>query len=302
MSDLVKPQSYGFNIENYDYIDVEYVPQRQFHFAMILALILHVAVILSVSFTIMPKRTLDPVFSLNIAMVEQEGGEPERASGENQPPVTTVTESNDQDAMAAATPKPQDSHSLPVLTTPQLATHRVEKPAAEEQPVSNSHPEELRSAPLKLSQVQPEVMNEVQPEQTSELPDFNATPHDHTNRVREKYINPEETATLEGFYAESWRLKVEHVATLNYPKAAQRLKLVGKLTLDVAIRADGTVHSVELVRSSGHEILDNAARQIVLLAAPYEPFSEELRKRYDILHIIRTWEFDQGDRLSSVDN
>ncbi|PIV71547.1 MAG: energy transducer TonB, partial [Rhodocyclales bacterium CG17_big_fil_post_rev_8_21_14_2_50_68_7] len=41
--------------------------------------------------------------------------------------------------------------------------------------------------------------------------------------------------------------------------------------LTVNIRADGSVESVEINKSSGQRILDAAAQKIVRLAAPYAP-------------------------------
>lgn len=63
-------------------------------------------------------------------------------------------------------------------------------------------------------------------------------------------------------YIEDWRLKVERVGNLNYPEAAKG-KLFGVLTLTVTIKSDGVVDKVEIERSSGHRILDDAARRIV---------------------------------------
>lgn len=100
-------------------------------------------------------------------------------------------------------------------------------------------------------------------------------------------------------YVEDWRMKVEKVGNLNYPEAAKQQKLYGQLQLTVSIRADGTVESVEINRSSGHKVLDAAARRIVELAAPYAPLPEDIRKDTDILSITRTWIFTRADQLAS---
>ncbi|HBN15764.1 MAG TPA: energy transducer TonB, partial [Pseudohongiella sp.] len=50
---------------------------------------------------------------------------------------------------------------------------------------------------------------------------------------------------------------------------------------------------------SGHQLLDMAAVEIVQLAAPFDPFPEELRGEVDILEIIRTWRFRPGNAFSS---
>jgi len=98
-------------------------------------------------------------------------------------------------------------------------------------------------------------------------------------------------------YLEGWRRKVERIGNLNYPEEAKRLGLHGSLILQVAVRADGTVASVRVVRSSGFNVLDKAAVRIVKLAAPYAPFPADIRAETDILDITRTWQFLSSNHL-----
>lgn len=100
-------------------------------------------------------------------------------------------------------------------------------------------------------------------------------------------------------YAEDWRVKVEKVGNLNYPEEAKRQKIYGSLQLIVNIKADGSVENVEIKRSSGHRVLDEAAIRIVNLAAPYAAFPEDIRKDTDILSIVRTWTFTRADQLDT---
>jgi len=100
-------------------------------------------------------------------------------------------------------------------------------------------------------------------------------------------------------YVEDWRGKVERVGNMNYPQQARDQKIYGRLTLTVSIRADGSVESVEINRSSGQRILDAAAMRIVKLAAPYAIFPPDIRKETDILSITRTWTFTSNDHLES---
>lgn len=97
-------------------------------------------------------------------------------------------------------------------------------------------------------------------------------------------------------YVEDWRQKVERVGNLNYPESA-RGKVYGSLVLTVAIKKDGELERVELNRSSGHKLLDEAALRIVRLAAPYAAFPEAVRRDTDILEITRTWTFTGADQL-----
>jgi protein TonB len=100
-------------------------------------------------------------------------------------------------------------------------------------------------------------------------------------------------------YVEDWRLKVERIGNLNYPAAARSKKLYGSLLLTVGIRADGSLDSIALDRSSGQKILDLAAQKIVETAAPYAPFPPDIRRDTDVIYITRTWTFGPGDSLTS---
>jgi len=97
-------------------------------------------------------------------------------------------------------------------------------------------------------------------------------------------------------YLEDWRLKIERVGTLNYPDAA-RGRLYGSLLLLVSIRADGSLDRVEIQRSSGVKVLDEAAVRIVELAAPFAPFPPDIRTDTDIIEIVRTWTFTNSDQV-----
>jgi protein TonB len=100
-------------------------------------------------------------------------------------------------------------------------------------------------------------------------------------------------------YVEDWRLKVESIGNRNYPEAARAQKLYGSLLLTVGIRADGSIETVVVDRTSGQKILDLAAIRIVELGGPYAPFPPNISRDTDILYITRTWSFSPGDSLTS---
>lgn len=101
-------------------------------------------------------------------------------------------------------------------------------------------------------------------------------------------------------YLEGWRKKIERVGTINYPQEAKRQGISGKLMLSVDIHPDGSVGDIVVSQSSGHALLDNAAIKIVNLAAPYAPIpANVLGEDYDMLTIIRTWNFDTSGSLQA---
>ena len=115
--------------------------------------------------------------------------------------------------------------------------------------------------------------------------------------VRSQRVNLADTRSLAGFYAADWARKVTRVGEMNFPDAARRLNLSTGPLLEVAIRADGSLREVRILRSSGNAELDRAARRIVKLAAPYPPFPAELRRQVDLLRIESPWRFDPGGRI-----
>jgi len=119
---------------------------------------------------------------------------------------------------------------------------------------------------------------------------------EYQKRPRKQFIGARASEYRFAQYEEDWRMKVERFGTLNYPAEA-RGRYYGSLRLTVTLRADGSVESVELDKSSGLKVLDQAAFRIVRMAAPYAAFPPEIRKDTDQLVITRTWFFGQGDRI-----
>jgi protein TonB len=106
-------------------------------------------------------------------------------------------------------------------------------------------------------------------------------------------------AAADAAYLHNWRARVEAVGNRYYPEASSRYGIYGDLRLLVAIRHDGEIENIEVLSSSGHAVLDEAAIRIVRMASPFDPFPPELRETTDRLEIIRTWKFSKN-RLSSV--
>jgi len=122
---------------------------------------------------------------------------------------------------------------------------------------------------------------------------------EYQKRPKRKFVGARTQEYRFATYVEAWRQKVERVGNLNYPAAAREQKIYGQLRMTVSIKADGSLEKIEINQSSGHQILDSAARRIVELAAPYSPFPEDIRKDTDILSITRTWTFTRQDSLAS---
>lgn len=94
-------------------------------------------------------------------------------------------------------------------------------------------------------------------------------------------------------YVRSWQESIERTGNLNYPEEARRRGLHGEVRMMVSINSDGSLRDIEVLQSSGHSVLDDAARRIVRQASPFEPFDERMAEKQDVLEIIRTWSFQR---------
>jgi len=119
----------------------------------------------------------------------------------------------------------------------------------------------------------------------------------YQERPKRRFIGARASEYRFAQYVDNWRLKIERIGNLNYPEEAKARRLYGSLQLTVAIKSDGEVESVEINRSSGYKVLDQAAVRIVRLAAPFDRFPDNIRTDTDILHITRTWTFTRADQV-----
>ncbi|QOC22968.1 energy transducer TonB [Wenzhouxiangella sp. AB-CW3] len=128
-------------------------------------------------------------------------------------------------------------------------------------------------------------------------PDRFAEARDFAERPRRKFISANTQEHLYAGYMRSWVAKVERIGNMNYPEQARRHNLSGSLVLSVDVLHDGSVEQIRVLRSSGHDVLDEAAVRIVRLSAPFAPLPEAIRQEVDVLTITRTWQFSPAGRL-----
>jgi protein TonB len=122
----------------------------------------------------------------------------------------------------------------------------------------------------------------------------------YANRPRRYTISSASTQKRhDALYLDNWRKRIELVGNQHYPDEARQNEIFGSLRMMVTIRPDGSVAEIRVLQGSGHQVLDQAAVDIVRLAAPFGVFPEELRDNVDLLEIIRTWRFRPGNAFSS---
>lgn len=69
--------------------------------------------------------------------------------------------------------------------------------------------------------------------------------------------------------------------------------------MNVGINADGSIYSIRITKSSGITALDDAAKRIVRLSAPFAALPADLLKELDVLAIPRVWKFSDESGMTT---
>lgn len=137
-------------------------------------------------------------------------------------------------------------------------------------------------------------------ELTEPVHDANREARARSENLREKVVAVNTRESVYARYLDEWRRRVERVGNANYPDEARRQGMEGSLVLEVSLNSDGTIRDLAVRRGSPHPLLDDAALRILRLAAPFPPFSKEMRAETDVLRFVYEWRFGRDGGKSTV--
>ncbi|MCX7185616.1 MAG: TonB family protein [Nitrosospira sp.] len=283
-------------------------PSSRLNVAILLSLIFHAVVLFGVTFKLPSVKIDKAATTLEVVLVNSKSAsKPHKANMLAQ--ANLDGGGNTDDNRRAKTPLPllpEHQQSIDVANAKQK-TEQLEQEAKRLMTAANSKREifqpDLQSERLIQKQDTPNATSlmqrslEIARLEAQISKDYEA----YQKRPKRRFIGARAQEYRFARYVEDWRAKVERVGNLNYPEAAKREKLFGNLQLTVGIKSDGSLESVEINRSSGKKILDEAAIRIVKLAGQngFAPFPPDISQDTDILHITRTWVFTRSDELLS---
>lgn len=277
----------------------------RFGVSMFGSFLIHMVLILGVTFTLPKLQDLPGLPTLEITLVQtasdkrprdaeflaqanQDGGGDSDASeiAKNPLPVREISPVNRDSPTFQSTPqKPVKSERERMNL---LTQERSDKIKTQE---SRPEKKELQQRPPQLGLMSPEQMLEERARLNAEI---DRTWQEYQKRPRRKYLNARTQEYKYAAYLEAFRAKIERIGNLNYPTEAKRRNLRGSLRLGVVLGPDGNVRSMELLKSSGYKVLDDAAMRIVELSAPFQAFPDDIRADMDEMHITRTWLFNDA--------
>ena len=269
----------------------------RFGMTFFLATIFHGIVILGVTFSVSPPADSKTAPALDIILVQTKS--PIEVKDADY--LAQVSQQGGGDAEEKA--RPQELFSAPTLANKPGIAAKTSEPQVQKQKQN----EQLALLTQKNAEyISNTEENPVTAENNSEINKIKNSENTQTARLaaeisniielqasinRTKYLNSSTKEFTPAKYMRDWINRVERIGNLNYPDQARRKKLSGTLILDVVINADGKLLKTDLRQSSGHQILDDAAKRIVKLAAPFSAFPTKLRNEADVIHITRSWEF-----------
>ena len=280
---------------------------ERFGFTVFLSACVHAIVILGVGFTSLEELSSEPALEITMAQYRSAFA-PDKAdflAQENQIGSGTL-----DSAAAPSTPFKSDFNDeviqevVPIPQAPEIV-HKIEvRDAAIISSIQND-----QQAQQQLDKLEPEDGKPLSEESISDdlsiaiaslQAQLDLQYQAYAKRPRRYTISSASTKkSHDALYLDSWRRKIEAVGNINYPLAARRQQLYGSLRMLVALFPNGEVSKIQILQSSGHSLLDQAAVQIVNMSAPFDPFPEAMRAEADILEIIRTWRFHEGNALTS---
>ena len=269
--------------------------------ALLVAVIVHIAFVLGINFTTPQPEKINK--SIDITLVNTPVKKaPEKAdflAQENQSGAGEAIKKLESPAQKPASqetsevkPKPVKK-STPEENKPKEAQKIITQEKAEKKVVTASKTEVVNQ-PEKHPQITAESLHQQLAQLGAEIrqsqPSAEQTKIKFVDSVSaHKYVAAQ--------YMKDWESKVERTGNLNYPEVATKKNFSGTLTMDVGINADGSIYSIRINKSSGNPALDEAAKNIVRMSAPFPPLPLDLRKELDVLVITRVWKFSDESGL-----
>lgn len=273
--------------------------------ALFLAAVIHVVIGLGVNFT-MPQpeevsRSIDitlvnmptPKAPEKAQFLAQENqlGAGEQSKKPEPPPQQLPSQSNSE---VKPVNKPVKK-SAPEQDKPKAAKKLITQKKAEKKIVTASKPDTGQH-----TEKRPQLSAEMLQQQIAQLGTEIRLSQQSAEQTKIKFVDSVSAHKyLAAQYMKDWEDKVERTGNLNYPEVAAKKNFSGTLTMDVGIKADGSIYSIRINQSSGNPALDEAAKRIVRMSAPFAPLPVDLQKELDVLVITRVWKFSDESGMTS---
>jgi len=269
---------------------------------LLFSLLLHGVVILGITFDAEKPKPSVPTLDVTLVDVANQeqpdkadflaqasnsgGGDQDKAARPSEPvsgPLPTPNQGVTAEPKEAQAPAPTERTPAQLLTTSGETGFTVD--STKEQVEQKDRPAPISDEDVQRKLEMAKLSAEVREQSQA-----------YAKRPKKKFISSNTREYVYAAYMKGWVGRVQRVGNLNYPDEARRQGVYGELVLTVGLNRDGTIKSMDVIKSSGHKLLDEAAQRIVRLAAPFPALPSD-KTRVDELYITRTWQFLPGNVL-----
>ncbi len=270
--------------------------------ALFIAFLVHIVIVLGIRFT-EPEPPIENSRSIDVILVntpakkapkeakflaqDNQIGSGEKSHKPEPPAQRAVSQGNSQRKQADKVEQEEaEPKAKQKVVTQQKAVAKV---------VTETHPETTHDA-----EKHPKLTAEMLQQQIAQYGNEIRLKEQSADQTKIKFANSVSAHQyLAAQYVKDWERKVERTGNSNYPAIAAKKNFSGALTMDVGIKADGSIYSVRISRSSGYPELDEAAKRIVRMSAPFPALPSELLKELNVLVITRKWKFSDESGMTT---
>jgi periplasmic protein TonB len=271
--------------------------------ALFIALIVHMLIILGIRFT-EPEASSQNNRSIDVILVNTPAKKaPKEAkflaqenqigTGENkilkpEPPAKRIVSQGNSQRKHADQSEQQEAE--PVAKQKLATQHKSPKKVVTEKRPETTHDSESR----------PKLTSEMLQQQIAQYGNEIRLKQQSSDENKIKTVNSVSAHKfLAAQYVKDWERKVERTGNMNYPAIAAKRNFSGTLTMDVGVKADGSIYSIRISHSSGFPELDEAAKRIVRMSAPFPVLPSDLLKEVNVLVITRKWKFSDESGMTT---
>ncbi|MEJ5348366.1 MAG: energy transducer TonB [Desulfosoma sp.] len=175
-------------------------------------------------------------------------------------------------AMPDVKPQPREKPKPPETKQEPVPEPKPLQPVEVPEKVKKPKPKPVQEKKVSVPQETPS--SSVQEAAPSEMPSRTAAVGPPQGQSVPKAVGTEDPVKL---FLGQVRQRIDRYK--NYPYAARRRHVEGRVTVRFVIRPDGTIEGLELVKSSSSNLLDEAAVKAVRDAAPFPGFPRDVLNR-----------------------
>ena len=239
-----------------------------------ISVIIHALILSYLNIPSIKEEQITPQKSINLSFIEQP------PIIEEEPSLESLLSEQILESQDIIANEPNTDALIPVEQPNLVAPTKINKQIKKVTNTKNDIKENTSS--ILTNENQEKLIDKMIPKDLEEKPAFSPSRNIHINQKLKDFTYSQ--------YFESWKSKVERVGTLNYPSEASN-EIFNTLTLSVILNSDGTIKEMKILRSSGNSKIDQAAKNIVNLSAPFAAFTPSMKQEIDTLEISKTWNF-----------